>query len=267
MPTEQVNERIDQRPIGIPKATDWGLYRDMDNSQTKRFSMALVLDSPANNIEWISDNDPGYATDDIVTYGGNIYQSLIDDNLNIIPGSDVDSWELLTRGINWARWAAGTFIEADVIVIRAIDGEDHLVQLVDAARPYVSSDFDTEYAAGDWISITQNIINKAATDAAGTIQLDMNYLKERNFNLVAVVTEAKTWSILKGTNLKKLTVTFEIDAGLDAHIFPNTFKLYTLAGLYDSATFTWTPTDAGKYELEIYYNGTIHSAKLFGPFN
>lgn len=263
---ETVNERIDQRPIGIPTATDWGLYRDMVNSQTKRFSMSLVLDSPANNIEWITDNDPGYALDDIVTYGGNIYQSLIGNNLNIVPGSDPDSWELLTRGVNWARWAAGTFLESDVIVIRTIDGEDHLVQLVAVARPYNSTDFDAEYASGDWKSLTQNKILKAASVGANTASLDLNYLKERAFNFAAPIGEIKTWSILKGNNLIKMVVVFEITGGLWAQTFPATFKLFTYAGLWNDGTKVWTPTDQGIYELEVVLSGGIHYAKLFGPF-
>lgn len=261
---EEANLRIDQLELGIPKLGDYGIFRDMAAGKTKRFLSAEFLSSDTNNFEWLSDTE--YDEDDIVTYGGHIWQSEVDENENFIPGSDDSKWVLLTKGQLWIRWAAGTFIETDVFVIRLIDGEDHIVQLTNVTRPYVSADFDTEYTAGDWVSVSQNVIEKVATDGAGTIQLDMNYLKERNFNLVGVVTEAKTWSILKGTKLKKLTVTFEIDGGLDAHIFPATFKLWTLAGLYNAGTFTWTPTDSGKYELEIMYNGTIHSAKLFGPF-
>lgn len=261
------NARIDQHPLGVPNENDFGIYRDMTSGVTKRFSMAPFLTSVVtNNIEWVTDNDPGYALNDIVTYGGNIYQSLINDNLNIVPGSDVTKWQLLTRGVVWSRWAAGAFIEDDVFVIRAIDGEDHIVQLVDVARPYNSTDFDAEYAAGDWISLTQNKIVKAATVGANTAALNMNYLKERVFNFAAVIAEAKTWSLVNAGNLIKLKAIFEISGGLWAQTFPATFKLFTYAGLWNDGTKVWTPTDQGIYELEVTLLGGVHHAKLFGPF-
>lgn len=257
------NFRIDQLVEGVPKLGDWGVFRSTDDLKTKRYS--ITGSDITQNFEWITDNNPGYAINDIVTYGGNIYQSLIDDNLNIVPGSDPTKWQLLTRGLNWSRWAAGTFLEDDVFVIRLIDGEDHICQLMDAARPYVSSNFTTEFDAGDWKSLTQNEIVKDATVAAGTVELDVNNLKKRTFKFADVIGEAKTWSILKGSNAIKLNVTFELST-LDLQTFPATFNVWTLAGFWDGATNIWTPTDLGKYEMEITYNGVYHSVKIFGPF-
>jgi hypothetical protein len=257
-----VNQRIDQLPLGTPQPTDWLIFRDMTAGITKRFSAADVLTSAiANDIEWVSDNDPGYALNEIVTYGGKIWQSKIADNLNIVPGTDATKWELLTKGAVWARWAAGAFLEDDVFVIREIDGEDHIVQLVDVARPYNSTDFDAEYLAGDWVSLTQNVIVKAGTLAAGTVQLDLMKLKDRVFD-VGNITEAKAWSLLNSDKMIKFRAVFQISGGLSVQTFPVAWQISTIAGMYDSGANTWTPFDEGFYELEATFIGAILYVKL-----
>lgn len=258
---DEINQRIDQLQLGEPQPGDYGVFRDMLNSKTKRY---LIPAEPADNFEWdsVAAAAGDYDEDDVTTYGGNWYQSTVDNN-NSVPGVDA-TWTLLTRAVNWIRWTAGVFVEDDVFVIRTIDGEDHIAQLVDAARPYVSSNFDTEYAAGDWKSLSQNKIIKAATVGVNTVSLDVNYLKERDFNFAAIISEIKTWSFVNAGNLIKLKVIFEID-GLYAQTFPGGFKLWTLAGLWNDGTKVWTPTDIGIYELEVTLSDGVHYGKLFGP--
>lgn len=50
---------------------------------------------------WVGTNNPGYALNDLVTYGTHTYKSLIINNLNIIPTSDPLKWK--DMGVN--RWA------------------------------------------------------------------------------------------------------------------------------------------------------------------
>jgi hypothetical protein len=50
---------------------------------------------------WVGNNAPGYAIGAQVLYGVNIYQSLIANNLNVIPTSDATKWQDLGKN----RWA------------------------------------------------------------------------------------------------------------------------------------------------------------------
>jgi len=50
---------------------------------------------------WVGTNNPGYALNAQVVYGTHIYKSLIANNLNIIPTSDITKWQ--DMGVN--RWA------------------------------------------------------------------------------------------------------------------------------------------------------------------
>lgn len=258
---ELTNASFDQLDPGIPKSGDILAFKDMAANKTKRFYFDELMVSTANNFEWVSDNNPGYALNAIVTYGAKIWQSKIANNLNIVPGTDASKWELLTKAVNWARWAAGAFLDTDVFVIRLIDGEDHIVQLVSVTRPYNSTNFDTEYAAGDWKSLTQNMIVKAATLGLNTVQLDLNMLKNRIFNVGNLI-EAKTWSLLKSTNMQQFKAVFQVSGVLHIQTFPAAWQVSTVAGIWNDAANTWTPTDEGFYELEAVYIGAVLYVKL-----
>lgn len=263
--SELINQRIDQLSLGEPQPGDYGIFRDMLNSQTKRY---LIPAESADNFEWdsVAAAAGDYDIDDVVTYGGNWYQSTTNNNA-VAPGTDA-TWTLLTRAVNWNRWAAGVFAEADVFVVRLIDGEDHIVQLVDATRPYVSADFDAEYAAGDWVSVTQNkIIANASLVGGANLTMDLNFMKERNFDLLASINEIRTWVMLNDDNLIELIVLFTMTS-LSAQTFPATWQVCTDAGVWDPSANTWTPTDTGRYELTLRRsNGVIDHIKISGPFN
>jgi len=160
------NARIDQLPEGTPALGDFLVFRDMVNGVTKRTLVDQFIPSDTTaDYEWLPDNDPGYQTDEVVTYAGKWWQSLIDDNLNIVPGTDPTSWVEISKSTNLGFWTAGLYTEDEVAVLKTIAGITYMFVL-DAAKPYVSADFDAELAAGDWVGVEPYTSNKKWNFAA-----------------------------------------------------------------------------------------------------
>lgn len=159
MDEELINLRIDQLPLnGILKGTYFFPIRNMDTQKTERVPLSAILTSGSSqNFEWITDNDPGYAEDEVVTYGGKWWQSLINDNLNITPGTNPLAWVEITKSPSgFVFWEAGVFPQDEVFVLYEISpGSVQIYHLIDATRPYVSTDFEAELALGDWQIISE----------------------------------------------------------------------------------------------------------------
>jgi hypothetical protein len=148
-----VNKRIDQLDPGFPVAGDYFVFRDMTNGGTKKVLAEDVLGAlPTQNYEWQDDEE--YDIDEVVTYGGEWYQSLQNVNEGVIPGDSAgweDWWDLISKSRSFDFWAEGTYIDTNTVVYRIIGGYVHMFQLkASEPRPFYSSDFDTEHAAGTW---------------------------------------------------------------------------------------------------------------------
>lgn len=147
--------RIDQLPAGTPGPNDPIPFRDLTTGVTKKFLAGLVLPSPVStDIEWDPDSAAAgdYDLNELVTYGGNIYQSAINNNPSI-PGVNSD-WTLLTRGSGSVGfWEAGVYLEDEVVKIFDEAGVGARLFRLDPGepRPFNSTDFDVELAAGNWI--------------------------------------------------------------------------------------------------------------------
>lgn len=147
--------RIDQLPLGTPGPNDPIPFRDLVSGVTKKFLAGLVLPSPTTtDIEWDPDAAAAgdYDDNEIVTYGGNIYQSEINNNPSV-PGTNAD-WTLLTRGSGGISfWEAGVFLEDELIKAYDLPGVGPRFFRLDPAepRPFNSTDFETELAADTWI--------------------------------------------------------------------------------------------------------------------
>lgn len=91
-----------------------------------------------------------------------IFETKVDDNLNHLPPTD----PLVTENTYWKEvsasgsaaipeWAAGVFGPGVVIVYHNHTTEGRgLYILIDPARPYASTNIETEITAGDWERIT-----------------------------------------------------------------------------------------------------------------
>lgn len=264
------NARIDQHPEGVPVNGDFFIYRDMANGITKRAKADPFLSTPAPNIEWSSTQAQANVYDEfyIVTRGGNIYQSTINNNQNI-PGSEVvgtETWTLLTRGKNWDFWVADTvYIEDEVFVLYELDSEVHIMYLRNGSRPYQSTNFANEYEVDDWVSVTQNHIQIEPSVDSGTVVLNPYLLKKRSFRIEVPLNEPKTWSFLFDKNCIHMDCVFEID-GLHVQTFPNDVKMVNANNaLWTTASHTWEPFSIGRYILELTKEGNGWIAEIKGP--
>lgn len=165
------NARVNELPLGTPKIGDWFLFYDETNDITKRCSVDPFIASDSNDIEWVEGED--YDTAEIVTYGGNIYQSEVDNN-TAVPGTPGSNWTLKTAGVSGlVFWAASSvYLQEEVFVLGLIADDVTLFRLdPDIPRPYTSgTTFATDVAAGDWIPVGKAMAGTYTLTAAILIQ-------------------------------------------------------------------------------------------------
>jgi len=114
----------------------------------------FLTSETSQDFEWVTDNAPGYALNEVVTYAGKWWQSLVANNLNIVPGTDPTKWQEINKSPSGlAMYQPGVFPQDLVLVVNEI-GDDAL-QLYrldpDEPRPFVSSNFSAELSAGKWL--------------------------------------------------------------------------------------------------------------------
>lgn len=260
------NARIDQLPqnSAIPPV-GYIAMRNMTTGVTERVEIhSLIQEEVSSNFEWVSDNDPGYQTDDVVTRSGNWYQSLIDDNLNIPPETDPASWDLIPKSASgFVLWAAGVYPQDDVFVLKEVSNTLYVFKLASVTRPYVSADFDAELLAGDWEQMV--VISTEVVDASGvTVTLDFLGLVDLAFIMSEIFDEPKTIAFDNDDNAWFIrSMIFEIDA---AHVltFPSNVKMADVR--WNSGAKTWTPLDAGLYKLVAHFDGTDWLVEIKEPF-
>lgn len=123
--------------------------------------------SDINNIAWTGTNTPGYAEDDIVTFAGDIWQSLEDNNLNNIPTEGV-WWTKLTKAPSgFVLWQAGVVTSVEAYCLHDVNGLIQLFRLAPSvSRPFNSTNFYNEYALDKWELMSERgytVIHKPAS--------------------------------------------------------------------------------------------------------
>lgn len=151
-----------------------------------------------------------YNVDEIVVQDNQIWISQQTPNLNKMPGTNPLYWVASTKSIGSGIrfWQAGVYTEADVYVASR-DAQNRLLlyRLVPATRPFNSTNFATEVAAGTWEAFgkayTDDIVNgmpwkfwaQAATTGnivlSGTQTIDTRALVVGNICLVKAQTDPK----------------------------------------------------------------------------
>lgn len=257
-----INLRIDEHPLGNPNPGDFGIFRDMINGVTKKFDLTPFLTSniDVNNIEWNSSDAAAgnYDTDEIVTYGGNIYQSEVDNNASI-PGVNSD-WTLKTRSPSGlVYWQAGVFLEEKVFVVseHRDTGYPEIYFLVSATRPFNSTSISTEELAGDWRSITELTQVDSLDTSVSTVTMNFKGSVSRDFLGSVDIGADKTFAVSNASRAKRFNVDINFSTVQVLHL-PSTWRVSTFAGTValDSGHYDFTPSDAGRYNLSGWYNGT-----------
>jgi hypothetical protein len=161
------NKRIDEHPLGSLRIGDFLIFRDMTEGVTKKVLADQFLTSDDDqNFQWVpnANDGDGYATDEFVTYGGKWWQSLVDSNLSV-PGTDGTKWSEGSKVYGTLRvWKAGLYTNAEEYVV-GYNAQSHLFLYrlaTSVTRPFNSTDFLTEIAAGQWEPASKSYIDAIA---------------------------------------------------------------------------------------------------------
>jgi hypothetical protein len=266
---EILNPRIDQLPDGNPGPNDYFVFRDMITNVTRRVKADQIIAAPTTqNFEWVSDKDPAYQDDEVVTYGGKWYQSTTDNNTSV-PGENSDWEELNKAPSGLVFWQAGVFVEDEVFVLSYLGETVELFRLnTETTRPFVSEDFTDELLSGHWIQVTNNIEVVEIETTGGTLTIDCEYKAKINFTGSEAIAAAKTWVIDNYDFLKESRFDFTItNAESDIQTMPPGVKMIQDSGVFNPATGEWTPYSAGDYEAIIRYDGANLKIRIEGPYS
>ena len=265
---ELSNARIDELPLGNPQPGDFLAFRDMINGVTKKVDITPFLTSSTGNFEWSSSAAEAgeYDDRDVVTYGGNWYQSEINNNESI-PGADANWTQITKSSSGLVYWEAGVFTEDKVFVLseHRDAGFPELYFLTDATRPFVSADIAAEEEDGQWRSITELTRLNQVDGSDNEIVLDFKGSVRRKFSLGygdSAVEGDKEWQHQNDFNALEYSAQFEVvDPG--THTFPSNHVIFSSAGL--TSANTWQVTDNGIYKMSAWYDGTNWLLTIEGP--
>lgn len=156
------NARIIDLPEGTPSSGDYGVFYSVFDGITKKFT--IDTSTTVQDYEWNAATT--YALNNVVIYEGKWWKSLINNNLGNIPAENANWTEVSPSPIGLVPWQAGVYIENDVFVISDIAGISQLFQLNPGEpRPFISNNFEAEYADGSWILVgdrSHTVIEKTA---------------------------------------------------------------------------------------------------------
>lgn len=109
----------------------------------------IAVSDPSSNYQWRSSVE--YAIDEIVEYNGKWWRSIVNGNEGNIPTEDLGYWEVVNKSASgFVMWTAGYFTQTEAYVLNYLDGYLQFFRLSNATRPFESTDFELEYAQGDW---------------------------------------------------------------------------------------------------------------------
>lgn len=264
--SELANARIDELPDS-PGANpgDYFVIRNMVTGRTERIKVDYFTPGlTSTNFEWL--DDVSYNINEVSTYGGTFWQSLVNANLGNTPGVDPTKWVAIPKSPSGLiLWQAGVYSDSKVYVLYREQSNLHVYELASATRPYVSANFNTEFAAGDWKLIGDLEVLVVST-VGGVITLDFKHLTQLCFKGSAAIAAPKTWAFAnKEAVIFCPFFRFTITNLTDVQTFPADVKVISSVGDFDLVARTWTPPGIGNYEAQLTYDQVNWNLKIFGP--
>lgn len=202
------------------------------------------------------------------------WQTKIDGNINHAPSTNPavhedTYWKEVSpsSGSALKEWEAGVFGNGLVIVYFDVNGDGtgmDLFKLTNPARPFNSTDFAAELAAGTWQKIGGPVHTTFDTTAAPLV-LDVKRGNDVIFEGSAAFGVAKTFQFNNTTGNRRMTILFELSAAVTL-TFPPTVKMANFLGEWDAVNYQWTPAGAGQFEVELTKKGANWLMKINGPF-
>lgn len=179
------NQRIPEMPpmASLPSGGLVPVYNPI-TGLTEKFDLSTLATSSSADARWVSTFS--YSEGEIVTYDGKIWES-------IVPGSNSNTGNVPIEGAGfWTErsksqsgltmYVPGVFTETEVFVLNNLDGYIQLYNLASATRPYNSTDFNLEFAQGDWVLASERGYMPVGKAAHGFILNDVLTFKSGNWN-------------------------------------------------------------------------------------
>ncbi len=157
---------------------------------TKKIRAGDFVNTTSQDFEWVT--TATYNLDDVVTYNGKWWQSLIGSNTGNLPQEGA-IWTEVSASNNFAFWVAGLYSQDEVIVLITYYETVRLARLKNATRPFVSADFDIEFKNDDWEFVSEDELRAVNETAHGWVVNDAlkitasGYEKSTGMDTVAVV--------------------------------------------------------------------------------
>lgn len=267
-----LNPRINELPRGVPPEGAFIPYYDPLEGVTKALSVAALNPSatpvPNTNFNWIANRKDAngapwpYSKNDPVVFNGEWYQSASDNN-TFTPGAS-DTWVKMNKSYTGGFWKAGVYSDARPWVFSDHTGELEIYELIDPARPFISTNITTEEAAGKWRSFSSKVTIDEVNTADAVITFDAKHSAQRWFKGSGNIDGPRLWQfinherLIEGKFFFTMSGLFEQELPMDFRMSDPNFKL---------ATRRWTPMDVGDYEATINDNGAgNYNLKIYGPF-
>lgn len=239
------------------------------NGITKRLEATALIpetSQPTNVFEWVpnrKDNEGNpmpYENLEVVTRGGNWYQSLADNNTST-PGQS-DQWFLLTRSYTGGFWKPGLYPDDRPWVFSDHTGFTEIYELVAPERPFISNNIEIEEQLGLWVAMFERDKIEVIDTTGVSLVVDMANKSKKYFRGSDSINAPVEWAFIRDTNAIQTTVFFQIGS-LSSHTFPQ--NVASTDPLFNEQQ--WTPYDIGVYKAVIDFNGLggIY-LQMFGPF-
>lgn len=247
------NKRIPELP---PNAALQPNYKvavyNVDNDTTERVDVSELNSTSSGDFRWLSSPE-SYDTGEVVTYLGEWYQSLVDDNEGIIPGTDEDSWEPISKSASGKPWVAGVYVDTFTMVFSDHNGQLQQFNLASAVRPYVSVNIANEELAGDWVSITE-VLQNVEVDLS-VAEPDLNFRRHRDkiFTGSTPISTPKIFLPVQDLNAKRFTLIIDIENVAATLEWPENF--FSHSALWDSVGKLVTFIIEGRYKLKGTFDG------------
>lgn len=148
----ELNKYLRELPLyNDLKPGDLLLVYDKTNGVDKAIDAVNVLpvSEPSQNYRWIPSNE--YSIDELVESGGDWWKSIVNGNQGNVPTEGLGYWEKVTKSASgFVMWQSGYFTQNEAFVLNYLDGYLQFFRLNSGVRPYNSTNFELEYASGDW---------------------------------------------------------------------------------------------------------------------
>lgn len=298
------NARIDELPDGTPGPDDYFVFRDINTNVTRRVKASQILSNPVDTtqFQWVTGNAPGYQIGDAVLYNDRWYESLVDNNLDVVPGTDPLKWQLLTEPPSSIVPPASDIIEYSTLGSFPTTGQ--------AGKLYIATDTNTTYRwnGSTYVSISSsggntpdasetvkgiakiyNDLNNSNTDGAvtqsaikssfdnlfiqqspstGGATITINCAGRRQvLALLSTLSTGKIIALSNNTNTTVISILLNI-TGTITLTFPSTFRAEQSEVRWNNTTkaLTLTGVTASPFELGAIWDGTFWRLKVTQDF-